>query len=30
MAGFAFDAGADRRSLRAMLDLLEETLGPAT
>jgi dienelactone hydrolase len=27
--GFAFDAAADRRSWRAMLDLLEETLGSA-
>ena len=29
MPGFAFDAAADRRSWRAMLDLLEETLGSA-
>jgi dienelactone hydrolase len=29
MPGFAFDAAADRRSWRAMLDVLEETLGSA-
>jgi dienelactone hydrolase len=28
MPGFAFNAAADRRSWRAMLDLFEETLGP--
>jgi dienelactone hydrolase len=29
MPGFAFDAAADRRSWRAMLDLLEDKLCPA-
>jgi dienelactone hydrolase len=28
MPGFAFDAAADRRSWRSMLELLDETLGP--
>jgi dienelactone hydrolase len=28
MPGFAFDATADRRSWRSMLDLFDETLGP--
>jgi len=28
MPGLAFDAGADRRSWRSLLDLLEESLGP--
>ncbi len=30
MPGFAFDAAADRRSWRSLLDLLDETLGPVT
>ena len=28
MPGFAFDAAADRRSWRSMLDLFDETLAP--
>ncbi len=30
MPGLAFDAAADRRSWRALLELLDDTLGPVT